>query len=217
MVDLLIISFGVILLALLLFHEKNGSSKIALLIKTALSSLFIITALIHPHSSAGYYPYLLGGLFLCLNGDVCLALRGEVAFKMGLIAFLLGHILYILGFQSLVAIREWVSIGAFAIWIISLLVFFWLRPHLGGMVVPVTAYIVVITGMATGALAIFWKAGCPFSAKVVILCGAVSFYFSDVFVARDKFIKKEFLNRLIGLPLYYLGQFLLAFSAGLIK
>jgi hypothetical protein len=33
-------------------------------------------------------------------------------------------------------------------------------------------------------------------------------------VARNKFIRNEFLNRLVGLPLYYLGQFLLAFSIG---
>jgi hypothetical protein len=41
---------------------------------------------------------------------------------------------------------------------------------------------------------------------------AVSFYFSNVFVARDRFLKPEFLNRLIGLPLYYFGQFLLPFQ-----
>jgi hypothetical protein len=51
---------------------------------------------------------------------------------------------------------------------------------------------------------------------VLILAGAVSFYFSDVFVARNKFINNEFRNRLVGLPLYYLGQFLLAFSPGMV-
>ncbi|TFG38533.1 MAG: hypothetical protein E4H39_00070 [Syntrophobacterales bacterium] len=50
----------------------------------------------------------------------------------------------------------------------------------------------------------------------MIFVGALCFYFSDIFVARDRFFRKEFLNRLIGLPLYYLGQFLLAFSVGLI-
>jgi hypothetical protein len=51
---------------------------------------------------------------------------------------------------------------------------------------------------------------------VIVFAGAVSFYFFDVFVARDRFLKSEFLNRLIGLPLYYFGQFLLAFSVGLL-
>jgi uncharacterized membrane protein YhhN len=47
--------------------------------------------------------------------------------------------------------------------------------------------------------------------------GAVAFYFSDVFVARDRFMKKEFLNRLVGLPMYYAGQFLIAFSVGFLR
>ncbi|HDP24776.1 MAG TPA: lysoplasmalogenase, partial [Deltaproteobacteria bacterium] len=41
-----------------------------------------------------------------------------------------------------------------------------------------------------------------------------SFYISDIFVARNRFVKQEFINRALGLPLYYLGQFLIAFSLG---
>jgi hypothetical protein len=33
-------------------------------------------------------------------------------------------------------------------------------------------------------------------------------------VARQRFVAPAFANRLYGLPLYYLGQFLLAFSVG---
>jgi uncharacterized membrane protein YhhN len=175
------------------------------------------TALVQPHSSAVYYPYLLGGLIFCLVGDVCLALRGEKTFQAGLIAFVLGQVLYILGFRSLIAIREWIVPGSYVVWSLSLFFFFWLRPRLGAMTMPVAAYIVVITVMTTGALAVFLKTGHSVSGRMLILSGAVLFYFSDVLVAREKFIKKEFLNRQIGLPLYYVGQFLLAFSVGLIK
>ncbi|MDD3992851.1 MAG: hypothetical protein PHV70_11955 [Desulfobacteraceae bacterium] len=37
---------------------------------------------------------------------------------------------------------------------------------------------------------------------------------SDLFVARQRFVAPAFSNRLLGLPLYYIGQFLLAFSVG---
>ena len=47
--------------------------------------------------------------------------------------------------------------------------------------------------------------------------GALAFYISDIFVARQRFLKAEFVNRLIGLPLYYSGQFMLAFSIGLLS
>jgi hypothetical protein len=52
---------------------------------------------------------------------------------------------------------------------------------------------------------------------MLVFSGALAFYVSDIFVARQRFLKTEFLNRLIGLPLYYSGQFMLAFSGGLLK
>ncbi len=44
------------------------------------------------------------------------------------------------------------------------------------------------------------------------LAGAVSFYVSDLSVARDRFLAPGFSNRIWGLPLYYGGQPLLAWS-----
>jgi YhhN family len=55
------------------------------------------------------------------------------------------------------------------------------------------------------------------SGRCLALIGAISFYLSDLFVARDRFVQTAFLNRLPGLPTYYAGQFLLAFSVGLLK
>ena len=42
--------------------------------------------------------------------------------------------------------------------------------------------------------------------------GAVLFYVSDIFVARDRFVTPSPLNQRIGLPLYYAAQIALAFS-----
>jgi len=38
------------------------------------------------------------------------------------------------------------------------------------------------------------------------------FYVSDIFVARQRFVARQHINRLVGLPLYYAGQFMIAFS-----
>jgi hypothetical protein len=43
-----------------------------------------------------------------------------------------------------------------------------------------------------------------------VLLGAVMFYASDLSVARDRFVKRGFLNRVWGLPLYYAAQLVLA-------
>jgi len=85
------------------------------------------------------------------------------------------------------------------------------------MFIPVLLYILVITVMASGAWAVFWKSSYQISGRTLILVGPLCFYVSDILVARNKFIKEEYTNRLLGLPLYYAGQFMLAFSIGLLK
>ena len=129
-------------------------------------------------------------------------------------AFLLGQGFYLISFAALTNRVQWLSLGALLLFMISAIVFLCLRPHLGAMLGPVFIYILVITGMASAAWAVFRETALPAPGRTLILLGAISFYVSDVFVARNQFIKKEFLNRLVGLPLYYFGQFLLAFSSG---
>jgi len=96
-------------------------------------------------------------------------------------------------------------------------VYLWLRPHLASMNLPVLAYVIVITIMLSGAWSVLGDSNLRVLGRIMVFVGALSFYFSDLFVARDRFLKREFLNRLIGLPMYYIGQFVLAFSVGLLK
>ena len=214
MVNTLIIFSAVTLLAGLLFFEKNGNQKGKLPTKTILSCLFIFTALVQSHSNPGYFYMLVIGLVFCLGGDVFLALPRERMFLFGLVSFLLGHVLYAGCFFYVTDLSRWTWIGSGIALIVSSGVFFWLRPHLGPMLMPVIAYIVVITVMLIGAWSVFCDAELGLSGRLLVFSGAASFYVSDLFVARDRFLKKEFNNRLFGLPLYYLGQFLLAFSVG---
>jgi hypothetical protein len=59
------------------------------------------------------------------------------------------------------------------------------------------------------ALAVAWAgAGGP----ATVALGALAFTASDVSVARDRFVRAQFLNRAWGLPLYYCAQVLLALS-----
>jgi uncharacterized membrane protein YhhN len=217
MINVFIIILGIILLFGVLYYEKKKDRIPLLITKSTLSLLFVITALLQPHPVPTYYHYLFIGLIFCLIGDVCLALPQKKAFMAGLIAFLVGHVFYIFGFLSLTQIFDRISAGLFIIFGMSALIFFRLRPHLRSMLIPVLLYILVITVMASGAWAVFWKSSFQIAGRILILVGSLCFYFSDLFVARNKFIKEEYTNRLFGLPLYYTGQFLLAFSIGLLK
>ena len=217
MLNLLIIVCAAILLAGLLYCENRENRRGLLPTKTALSSLFILAVLIQPHPISGYYHFLVVGLVFCLGGDVFLALPRRKMFLFGLVSFLLGQISYIFAFFSVAQASQWSWIGLLTVSVISCWVYFWLRPHLGPMKVPVLLYVTVITIMLSGAWSVLGDSNLTRPGRIMGFAGALSFYFSDVFVARDRFLKEEFLNRLMGLPMYYTGQFLLAFSVGVLE
>lgn len=216
MPNIVIIVLAIILMAGLLRFEKRGNRKGLVPTKTALSLLFIIAAIVQPHPFPSYFHLLLVGLIFCLGGDVFLAFPQKRAFLLGLISFLVGHIVYIVAFFSAAEIGQWTWIGSLVVIVISGWVYVWLKPHLGTMNIPVLVYIIVITAMLGGAWSILGDSSLRLTGRVMVFGGAALFYFSDIFVARDRFFKSEFFNRLVGLPMYYAGQFLLAFSVGVL-
>jgi uncharacterized membrane protein YhhN len=106
----------------------------------------------------------------------------------------------------------WLALPALA----AAVVFLWLRAHAGRMLIPVTVYIAAISLMLVGAWAVFRLPTTTPAAAWCVLAGALFFYLSDLCVARQRFVAEGFVNRLLGLPLYYAGQFLLAWSPGLV-
>lgn len=212
---LIVVAAG--LLTGLVWAESTGNNWLALGFKTLLSILFVITALLQPRVMPRYFKFVFIGLILGLVGDVCLGLPGLTAFRVGLVAFLAGHILYILAFAVLTRRADWINSLNILIIATSGCIYWWLLPHLGKMLVPVTFYILVISVMVAGAWAAFRNSGVRRPGAWFILVGAVFFYVSDIFVAHQRFVMEHFYNRLFGLPLYYTAQFLLAFSVGLVK
>lgn len=207
---------AVVLLAGLIWAERGQQPAKVLAFKTPLSILFVVAALVSPHPAPWYFGLVLAGLILGLIGDVCLALKGDGAFRLGLVSFLLGHVAYVVAFTGLTPPFAWINPGLVAVCVVSGAVFLWLRPGLGQMMAPVLAYVVVITIMVIAAWAAVFNQAVPPAAGWVIFLGAVSFYLSDLFVARDRFKSPGWDNRLIGLPLYYGGQFAIACSVGLL-
>lgn len=215
--NILIVVISSVLLFGLLCYEKTENSKRRLQTKTVLSLFFIIAALVQSHPIPLYYQLVLIGLIFCMVGDVFLALPQEKMFLFGLISFLFGHIFYIIGFFHIAQTNSLAWAGYLIIFVISGVVFLWLKPHLGSMKLPVLIYVIVITIMLSEALAILCNSNLARPGRLMVFFGALLFYLSDLFVAKDRFFKHEFFNRLIGLPLYYTGQFLIAFSVGVLN
>jgi uncharacterized membrane protein YhhN len=213
--NLVIILAAAGLMPLLLIFEKQERTPAILAVKTPLSVLFILAALSQTWISGPYGCYMLAGLCFCLGGDVLLAIPGRRSFLLGLISFLTGHIFYVVSFFAIAPANALMMAGGVPLLLISAVVFRWLRPHLGRMTLPVFFYIIVISAMLLGALAVAGTAALPRVFRTLVLAGAMCFYVSDLFVARQRFVTPDILNRFAGLPLYYLGQFLLAFSTGM--
>lgn len=216
MLNIVIIAAALALLGGLLYFEKNQKPSAILPVKAPLSALFVIAACLQPHPNMNYTGALLVGLIFCLGGDLLLVSSQRRLFLLGLISFLLGHIAYIVAIVGVSNVNYWTAIGVVVTLVASTWIFIRFAPHLGSMKPAVLAYIIVITLMLCAAWSIFGTRAVPQTGRYMVFFGALFFYLSDIFVARQRFIKPDFTNRLVGLPLYYLGQFLLAFSTGII-
>ena len=202
------------LLLVVLRFEATQNRRGLIPAKTMLSALFVIVGLLQSSELGDYKLWIMLGLAFSLVGDFALAFPQRAAFLVGLVAFLVGHVWYVVAFAGQGQIAWWVFVVWFALIAVAGGVFAWLRPHLGKMVGPVVAYMVVITTMVGAAVAVVANSDLGGGGRVVVILGAVLFYLSDLMVARDRFVDKNIVNRRIGLPLYYSGQFLIALSIG---
>ena len=173
----------------------------------ALASIgFVALALTRGAIADGYGRLVLVGLIAGLAGDLLLELRAAAGFLLGLGAFLIGHLAYTAAFA--LDHPDWAltALAAGALAVFGVGVAKWLKPHLNSSLrVPVLIYIVVILAMTAVGIGLV-------DHRLLASVGAVCFLASDLAVARDRFVQPGFVNSAWGLPLYYLGQILLAWS-----
>lgn len=211
-IAVLLVLAGGLLVGLIRAEETNTPRKI-LTFKTPLSLLFIVAWTLQPAPNPLFSTLILAALMFCLGGDVLLGMGSDKAFLGGLVSFLLGHVMYTAAFFTAAHVDTAMAMAMVTLLVAAALVWRWLEPHLERMKTPVLAYMVVISIMVCAAAGLAGNAILPENARFAILTGAVLFYISDLFVARQRFVVDTIVNRQIGLPLYYAGQFLLAFSA----
>jgi alkenylglycerophosphocholine/alkenylglycerophosphoethanolamine hydrolase len=152
------------------------------------------------------------GVIFCLAGDVFLMVPRNL-FIFGLIAFLLGHICYTIGFNN-----QSPYISLFGVFIIVLvgIYFGWLYPKLARgldikgesqLKIPVLIYFLVISMMVYSAMMTWNRLDWPTSAAFSVSLGAVLFFISDSFLGWDRFINPLSHARLRTMVTYHLGQF----------
>jgi uncharacterized membrane protein YhhN len=209
----IVLGMAVILLVGLILAEKTNVPWRILIFKAPLSFLFIVAWHLQPPLDDFFSNLILVALGLCFVGDILLAFGSRKIFLLGLISFLLGHVVYATAFFMAGKMGPLMAPGAILLVASAVLIWRWLEPYLGTMQGPVLAYMVVISIMVCGAFGVAGNPAMPVRARVGVLAGAVLFYLSDICVARQRFVARTLFDRAVGLPIYYAAQFLLAFSA----
>jgi len=198
---------AVFLAALLLADWRRWRAGIWIAKPLASAGLFALAVTAGAADSA-YGRWILAGLALSFGGDVLLIPHAAVAFRSGLVSFLMGHVAYAVGFAVLGLDLRVAGAVALPVAVVAFVALRWLGPHVSGpMVFAVRAYVVAISVMVVLSAGASAHAG-----DLRILAGATLFFVSDLAVARDRFVSPGFGNRLWGLPLYFGGQVLLALS-----
>ena len=154
------------------------------------------------------------GLVFSLAGDVAL-LWPVQGFLVGLVAFLLGHLSYLVALTRRVKfLASPPAFGAWAIVAASVLAWLWAGVP-AGLRVPVLVYVCALGAMAAQASSV-WLARRG-SVDAVrwrsVAAGGALFVLSDAILAADKFVGGVPLPTVWNLSIYWLAQWLIARAA----
>lgn len=158
--------------------------------------------------------WIVAGLACSLAGDVALLWPVE-GFLAGLVAFLLGHLAYLVALTRRVrlaarplAFVAWAAVAA------GVLSFLW-HGVPGELRAPVVVYVCALSAMAAQAsVAGLAARGTPQARRWgLVALGAALFVLSDALLATDKFVGGVPLPTLWNLSTYWLGQWLIAQAA----
>jgi uncharacterized membrane protein YhhN len=151
--------------------------------------------------------WFVAALALSLAGDVFLMLPSD-AFVAGLASFLLAHVAYVIGFAIVELSAGWILAGVGVVLVAGAPLGRKIVGAVAGgqhreLVVPVSAYMTVISSMVVLALG---------SAEPVAATGALFFYSSDALIAWDRFVQPKPWARPAIMATYHVAQAALVLS-----
>lgn len=185
--------------------ECDNTFMYTILKPLASAGILCIPILFRKSTNGKYFSYTVAALAFCLMGDILL-LREE-RFILGLVSFLIGHVLFILSFLS---IRKWKMNWPICalLAVIAMAYFVFIYPSLGQLQFPVLAYVVIITTMSAMGVSIFKSD--PTNANRWLIVGVLLFMDSDMILAYNKFVSPIPLSSLAILSTYWIALYSLA-------
>jgi uncharacterized membrane protein YhhN len=208
------IPFLVVTVVLLVRAELKHNQRQIWVLKP-ISTLLVITvavlSFLTPSMQPTYAIWIITGLCLSMGGDLALILQSDRAFRIGLILFLLAHIVYAIAFTLPNGFHPQDLISGSLLLVLAIVIYLYLQPGLGKMKAPVLLYILVICLMVNRAVSTFFGEVFSTTQAWLISLGAILFMASDLVLATNRF-RHPFRAHRLSLFLYYGGQALIALS-----
>ena len=173
-----------------------------------LTTLLFFAVIGRPEST--FARWITAGIALSVIGDIALLWNSDRAFIVGLVAFLLGHVSYIIGFLGIAAWSPHVAGVAIATIAASVILLRAIWKGAAAMHAATIAYAAVITTMVVTAWA---TVGGPLLMAPYAAVGAVLFYISDASLALNRFRKPIPHAAFWAMGVYWLGQLGIAIAA----
>ncbi|MFV8342608.1 lysoplasmalogenase [Flavobacterium sp. XS2P39] len=184
---------------------------------------FLIPFLILAVYFCGDFPskrFLSIALTFSWMGDVVLlfADKAELYFIIGLVAFLISHITYVILFSKQLRINSsrnnavfWTGITTIIVYLVVM--FLLLLPTLGDLKIPVLVYAIVLSTMLLFAFKGYLRWSKP--AGTYIVSGAFIFVISDSILAFNKFYEPIMFSSFLIMITYLIAQYLIV--VGILK
>ena len=155
------------------------------------------------------------GILLSLTGDILLMISLDRLFLVGLVAFLLGHLAYLVGFNiPIPEISAWgfvlaVIVGLGGVRVMRRILAPLASSGQARMRMPIIVYSAVISLMLLSAMMKMTEITWNTNAAALVGVGAFLFYISDIILAWNKFVAPIQNGRIYNIGAYHLGQIML--------
>lgn len=206
------------------FVEQMAAVRLGAVLKMIAASAYVAFAVLLGATASLYGCLILVALGLSWIGDLLLIPRGRPrALQTGIASFLLAHLVYAGAFIVRGPRLVPTLIGGAVMLVVGIVVWRWLAHSdvAARMSTAIQLYILGIGIMAAFAAGTAFNSvpsgpfriGAPAATPALrIIIGAAAFVISDLFVARERFVDHNVANRIVGLPLYFAAQILIASS-----
>ncbi len=209
---------GILLQAAFIYIENKKDFVKAVILKGSASFCFVLIGYLgHKNAGTGFSSLIVYGLIMGMIGDILLNLRhvfpnqGQKIFLLGILIFLVGHILYLIALLPLSPNPlPWIILGAILAAILLAYIFKTMEVKTAFKIFGVVyvGAVVIMAFVALGNLLALRSMD-----RILFAIGALAFMASDIILIFNTFGNSSKLSmRIANLSLYYAGQLLIALS-----